>query len=283
MIRTSHPGWNEGAIALSICRSLRRTRLRTTAPPSFRPVDRPNRVVSRSVRRMRATSSGWDRTVPSPWSARKSFGRESTTSRGARAPRPPVRPSAACGRAHGERPGCVGPQESSSGHESRAPWRDVASSAGRSASSGLREILSIRLGDDVLDPREARNAPGAQKRLARRRPWDYGAAREGVSNGETDLAGPDGEPPARLGADRAEASEGPRPDTPQGYLRIRARTPCEPRPGGAILRGPPGAGKRGGSLWRTSGGALQRIAAGHRARRTSPCRGSPEPAIMVHC
>ena len=54
MMRTSQPGWNEGAITLSASRSRRRTRLRTTAPPSARPVDSPNRVVSRSVRRNRA-------------------------------------------------------------------------------------------------------------------------------------------------------------------------------------------------------------------------------------
>ena len=64
MMRTSQPGWNEGAIALSTSRSRRRTRFRTTAPPSFRPVDNPNRVVSRSVRRNRAEKSGWDRTGP---------------------------------------------------------------------------------------------------------------------------------------------------------------------------------------------------------------------------
>jgi len=39
MIRTSQPGWNEGAITLSASRSRLRTRFRTTAPPSLRPVD----------------------------------------------------------------------------------------------------------------------------------------------------------------------------------------------------------------------------------------------------
>jgi hypothetical protein len=82
MIRTSQPGWNEGAITLSASRRRRLTRFRTTAPPSLRPVDSPNRVVSRSVRRNRAEKRGWDRLVPAPWSAAKSCGRESITSRG---------------------------------------------------------------------------------------------------------------------------------------------------------------------------------------------------------
>src|SRR4030095_7784296 len=66
MMRTSPPGWNEGAITLSASRSRRRTRLRTTAPPSFRPVDNPNRVDSRSVRRNRAVRGGVDRLGPEP-------------------------------------------------------------------------------------------------------------------------------------------------------------------------------------------------------------------------
>jgi hypothetical protein len=144
MIMTSQPGWNVGAIALSTSRSRRRTRLRTTAPPSRLPVDKPIRVVSRSVRRKRATRSGWDRTAPSPWSARKSFGLESITSRGAVAPRSLVRPSAACDRGRGVRRRCVGRRWSSSGRGSRAPWRDAAFWAERSASSGVRAILSIR-------------------------------------------------------------------------------------------------------------------------------------------
>ena len=47
MMRTSQPGWNEGAITLSASRSRRLTRFRTTAPPSLRPVESPNRVVFR--------------------------------------------------------------------------------------------------------------------------------------------------------------------------------------------------------------------------------------------
>ena len=105
MMRTSQPGWNEGAITLSTSRSRRRTRLRTTAPPSLRPVDRPNRVVSRSVRRNRAVKSGWDLVVPAPWIAAKSCGRESITSRGGFGPRSVVRPSVASDHGPAERPG----------------------------------------------------------------------------------------------------------------------------------------------------------------------------------
>jgi len=58
MIRTSQPGWNEGAITLSASRSRLRTRFRTTAPPSLRPVDRPKRVSPRPVLRIRTTRRG---------------------------------------------------------------------------------------------------------------------------------------------------------------------------------------------------------------------------------
>jgi len=92
MIRTSQPGWNEGAITLSTSRSRRRTRFRTTAPPSFRPVDSPKRVTSRSVRRTLTTSIGWDLTVPSFCSAVKSLGLESITIRGEFWPQSDVRP-----------------------------------------------------------------------------------------------------------------------------------------------------------------------------------------------
>ena len=141
MIRTSQPGWYAGSIALSASRSLRRTRLRTTAVPSFRPVARPKRVDSRPVRRTRTESSGWDLTVPSRCSAAKSCGRVSITSRDRTGSRPLVRLSAACGRERAARPELAGHRSSSFEPGSRAPWRDVASWADRSASSGLRVIL----------------------------------------------------------------------------------------------------------------------------------------------
>jgi hypothetical protein len=161
MMRTSQPGWNEGAIALSASRIRRLTRFRTTAPPSFRPVDSPNRVVSRSVRRNRAEKSGWDRLVPEPWSAAKSCGRESITSRGGYVPRPSVRPSAASDREPAGRRSRVGRRRFASERETRAPSRDGASWAGRSASSsGLCAILSVPPRVDNPTPR------GTQTRLA---------------------------------------------------------------------------------------------------------------------
>jgi hypothetical protein len=159
-IRTSQPGWNEGAIALSTSRSRRRTRLRTTAPPSFRPVARPNRVVSRSVRRNRAVRSGWDRRVPAR-SAAKSCGRESITRRGGCTPRSLVRPSVASDLVPAERRRRGGHRASASARGSRAPSRDAASWAGRSASSGLCAILSAGPRVDIR-PRKATNAPCAR-------------------------------------------------------------------------------------------------------------------------
>ena len=103
MMRTSQPGWNEGAIALSASRSRRLTRLRTTAPPSLRPVESPNRVVSRSVRRNRAVKRGLDLLSPEPCTAAKSCGRESITRRGELEPRPSVRPSVASDHEPAER------------------------------------------------------------------------------------------------------------------------------------------------------------------------------------
>ena len=172
MMRTSQPGWNEGAITLSASRSRRRTRLRTTAPPRFRPVDSPKRVVSRSVRRNRAVRRGWDRLVPPPWNAAKSCGRESITSRGVLGPRPMVRPSAAFDRERAEWPGRAGHRPTASGRGNRVPWRDAASWADRSASSGLSGILSNRpRGRSVTTPEgtQTRLAPESARRVVVRR------------------------------------------------------------------------------------------------------------------
>jgi hypothetical protein len=165
MIRTSQPGWNEGAITLSASRSRLRTRFRTTAPPSLRPVENPKRVTSRSVRRIRITSREWDLTVPLPWSAAKSPGLESITSRGELWPRSVVRPLASCGRALVGQPVLGVPRWSSCGRGSRAPWSDAASWAGRSASSD-GGYLSIRPRGSEYPERHA-NAPGAEKALQR--------------------------------------------------------------------------------------------------------------------
>jgi hypothetical protein len=172
-MRTSQPGWNEGAITLSASRSRRRTRFRTTAPPSARPVDSPNRVVSRSVRRNRAVRSGWDRLVPPSWNATKSCGRESITSRGNLGPRPTVRLSAAFDRELGEPPGSAGRRPIASGRGSRAPWHDGVSWADTTAwSSGLFGILSNRpRGRSVTTPEgtQTRLAPESARRVVVRR------------------------------------------------------------------------------------------------------------------
>jgi hypothetical protein len=164
MIRTSQPGWNEGAITLSASRSRLRTLLRTTAPPSLRPVERPKRVSSRPVLRIRTTSMEWDRTDPSPCSAAKSWGLESITSRGGLWPRSVVRPRASCGRERGGRPILGVPRSSSSGRGSRASCFDAASWADRSASwDGV--FLSIR--PRVRIPRKARERAVRTKALWR--------------------------------------------------------------------------------------------------------------------
>ena len=163
MMRTSQPGWNEGAIALSASRSRRRTRFRTTAPPSFRPVDNPNRVVSRSVRRNRAARSGWDRMVPRPGAPRNPAG-----GRASRAAADACR-----GRPSGRQPlPTAGP---SSGQDATAagrlhPGAEAVLLRAMALlglvgllSSGLRAILSIRpRGGRHSTPRRHANAPGAR-------------------------------------------------------------------------------------------------------------------------
>ena len=127
-----------------------------------RPVARPNRVVSRSVRRNRAARSGWDRMVPAPGAPRSPAGERASRAAAVRAA-PAVRPSGASDRGPGVRPGRGVRPSSSCGRGSRAPWRDGASWAGRSASSGLRAILSIRpRGSSVIDPGRHANAPSAR-------------------------------------------------------------------------------------------------------------------------
>ncbi|GEM_PF-2260388 len=223
MIRTSQPGWNEGAITLSASRSRLRTLFRTTAPPSLRPVDRPKRVSSRPVLRIRTTSREWDLTVPSPCSAAKSSGLESITTRGELWPRSVVRPLASCDRERGGRPTPGVPRLSSSGRGSRVPWRDAASWADRSASwEGV--FLSIRpRGQDT--PKGTRTRRAHESALARL-PADYMYACVGVSN----------EP--RLGVGRYGRFLVCPADTPREYANRNVREPCPGHRGGAILRRP---------------------------------------------
>ena len=93
-------------------------------------------------------------------------------SRGACVPRSVVRPSAAFDRGPVVLRSRVDRRESASGLGSRVPWRDVASWAGRSASSGLSGILSCRpRGDLVSTPRgtQTRRAPDSARRVFVRR------------------------------------------------------------------------------------------------------------------
>ena len=162
MIRTSQPGWNEGAITLSASRSRLRTLFRTTAPPSLRPVDMPKRVSSRSVRRTRTTSRDRDLTVPSPCSAAKSSGLESITSRGELWPRSVVRPSASCDRERGGRPKPGDPRWSSSGRGNR-----VLCAMPLLGLKGLlhRKVCFSPFGLGSGYPERHANAPGARKRF----------------------------------------------------------------------------------------------------------------------
>ena len=190
MIRTSHPVSNESSIERSASRSRRLTRLRVTALPIRRPVARPNRVLSRSVRRTLTARRGCDRLVPRSWIVVKSLGLESITRRGRTGPRL-VRRRGACDRERGVRRGCGGRPSSSSGPESRAPWRGGASLADRSASSELRAILSIRPRGNPVGVRPGRhtNAPAHRSAERVRRPGDDRSGPPRVSNEVSDASG----------------------------------------------------------------------------------------------
>ena len=183
----------------------RLTRFRMTAEPIARLVAMPNRVVSRSVRRIRAVRSGWDRVVPRSWRAVKSCGRESITRRGRTPTRRLVRPTGAFDPEPGVRPGHGGRPRTSSGRGSRVPWRDGASWAERSASSGLRGILSIRPRGlvNLVTPGGTRTRPAPHGAWRVLRPGDDRPGPEAVSNvgrtprnapGRRASEGPDGTP-----------------------------------------------------------------------------------------
>jgi len=201
MTSTSQPGRTSGAIDRSTSRSRRRTRFRTTAEPRALLVARPYRVDPRSVRRTRVARRGWDRIVPRSTSAAKSCGLEIITRRGGRVPRSVVRPTGACDREPGVRPGRGVRPSSSSGRGSRVPWRGGASWAGRSASSCLRGILSVGpRGSVILDPERHANAPAPPRGVARSSFGDDRSGPKRVSN----------EPEAVLAGPGAGAEAGPR-------------------------------------------------------------------------
>jgi hypothetical protein len=239
---TSQPGRSDGSIDRIASRSRRRTRFRTTAEPRARPVARPNRVVPSSVRRTRAARSGWERIVPCSWSAAKSCGRLSISSRG-RGPRSAVRPTGACDRVPGVRPGRGVRPSSSFGRGSRVPWRGGASWADRSASSCLRGILSVGpRGSVILDPERHVNAPAPHGAWRVHRSRDDRSASKTVSN-ETGARGrrrarDPKAPPSRAHVDHRNGRrwpvEGRWSDTPGEYRGIALRL----SEGGAIVRAP---------------------------------------------
>ncbi len=162
----------------------RLVRFRTTADPMARPVAMPKRVVPRSVLRTLAARRGWDRMIPRSWSAAKSCGRESITGRGRCRSRSLVRPTGASDPALAVRRERGGRPRTSCGRGSRVPWRGGASWAEKSASSGLRGILSIRPRGlvNTLTPEGTRTRPaptGARRVL---RPADDRPDPERVSN-----------------------------------------------------------------------------------------------------
>jgi hypothetical protein len=246
MIRTSQPGWNEGAITLSASRSRLRTLFRTTAPPSLRPVESPKRVSPRSVRRTRTTSRVLDLTVPCPCSAAKSSGLESITSRGGLWPRSAVRPTASSGRGRGGRRARGARPLSSSGRGSHVPWRDAASWADRSASSDAG-YLSMSASGSGYPVRHA-NAPSATSSASARLPADYMNAPVGLSTTPDRRRRP---PEAREG--RSGPDSGLESPIPPGSIRFEKaqilagaagpvlffggplrQTTIGPRPGGTV-------------------------------------------------
>ncbi len=153
-----------------------------------------------------------------------------------------IRPSAASGRERGGRPGSVDHRSTSSGHESRVPWRGGASWADRSVSSRLRAILSIR-------PRGPPSAVGCFRLMK---------ARERAVRTKAPGASTSGRVYGPLRASVKQRAHGdelrsgqmvrvspgsPHKDTPRQYPDSRAPVPCEPTLAGAILPEPPTPGR----------------------------------------
>ena len=300
MIRTSQPGWNEGAITLNTSRSRRRTRFRTTAPPRRLPVARPNRVVSRS------------------------FGGSG--------------PRGAGGTARSHRPGAPGSPSDGRASRAAAPWLrarwsgrqplatarptrgDDPSTAGgphpgaEAVLLGAMALLGLvgllhrgcarsspsGLGDCGSRPLEAHERAGRSEALgAFDVPGIIGTGLGRVSN-SVGRAGnePRGAAERRLGTTRGEGrwavlgrsrpssagsapvgvstrSDGHATILPRSIGPNRAGSPCEGPAAGAILRGPPAPGRP-----KAASGTFRGAPGGGRsparpARRARPCHGSP--------
>jgi hypothetical protein len=191
-------------------------------------------VDPRSVRRTLADRSGCERIVPRSCSAAKSCGRVSISSRG-RGPRPAVRPTGACDREPGARPGRGVRPSSSCGRESRAPWRGDASWAGRSASSSLPGILSIR----PRGPVRRRPSEGTQTRRSPETRAGAFSVRRIIGGGRPDRQtfGPRHRPATDAPADPglcSRTAKGAASDTPREYREFALRA----LGGGATVRPP---------------------------------------------
>ena len=116
-----------------------------------------------------------------------------------------IRPSAASGRERGGRPGSVDHRSTSSGHESRVPWRGGASLAGRSASSRLRAILSMRPRGPPPVVGRFPTPRGTRTRRAHESAWRVDV-RESIWT-----------PAIECQTSRCDRSALPCRDTPQGY------------------------------------------------------------------
>ena len=146
-------------------------------------------------------------------------------------PRSLVRPSVAFDREPAGRRRCDGRRPSSSGRGSRAPSRDAASWADRSASSGLCAILSAGPRVDIR-PRKAHERAQRPRRARRRvrRPADDMTGSSGVSN-------------ARRARRRRRRLPACRADSDAILPGSMPESPCDGRPAGAILTGPSAPGR----------------------------------------
>jgi hypothetical protein len=154
-------------------------------------------------------------------------------------PRPSVRPSAASDREPAWRRSRDGPRSSAFGRGNRAPSRDGASWAGRSASSSRLCAILSRDPGSTTDPERHANAPAPVSAKVRLSSADDMRPHSGVSN---ELAGPQF---AIQRGFRGRPAVSPSPAA--GLVRILpgsiAESPCRRPSGGAILSGPSAPGR----------------------------------------
>ena len=180
-------------------------------------------------------------------------------------------------------------RSSSSGRGSRAPWRDGASSADRSASWGWSGILSIRPRGRCRSstPRgtQTRPAPESAGRVVVRR-MIRPARKECQSRGPARRATAGAELGRRCDSGRAASARRPRPactDTPGGYCTDRLATARWP-----VLSSPAlGAGTPAGGPGIPRSGTRERVSTGRRghsrfARLPPAVALDPWSALPIH-